>query len=169
MLFASALSITAAREAQATVATYRSTRELAQRASSVFRGFVLDRSSHWQGDVIVTDVLVAVDECWAGDCLESTATVREIGGEVDGVGMLSPEPTPLPIGEEVVVFGRHDGHVLALVGGAQGVFRVEQSTDFVRRDLASVTDLPAVPEHLTTVPALRRDVMRALARVEEGR
>ena len=156
--------IAGAGEARATVATYRSTRDLAGGATAIFRGLVLERAAHWQGDLIVTDVLVAVDECWAGECQAPTAVVREIGGEVDGIGMLSPEPTPLPIGEEVVVFGRQNGPVLVAVGGAQGVFRVEASGDRARRDLASVEELPAAVELELTVSALRREVVRAWTR-----
>jgi hypothetical protein len=168
ILIAGALLSTAG-DARATLATYRSTRELAARSSTIFRGIVLERTSHWQGDLVVTDVLVAVDECWAGRCSEGTVVVRELGGEVDGVGMLSPEPTALPTGEEIVVFARARGAVLVSVGGAQGVFRIEPSSELARRDLSSITDVPVVPEVPMTVHALRREVLRAVARVEDGR
>lgn len=161
--------VAAAGEAGATTATYRSTHSLAQSAESIFRGFVLDRSSHWQDGWIVTDVLVAVDECWAGECSEATAVLRELGGEADGIGMLSPEPSALPIGEEVVVFARARGRVLQAVGGAQGVFRVDPSSDSATRSLASVAALPPMPEVRLPIPALRREVSRALTQVEEGR
>jgi MYXO-CTERM domain-containing protein len=128
----------------AAVGRYLPAEELARRADVVFQGTVQSRQAHWAGRVIVTDVTVSVDECWAGRCGSSSRVVRELGGEVDGVGMLAPEPSALPVGAQVVLFARDVRGALALVGGAQAVFRLDPQADLALRSVASQTDRPAL-------------------------
>lgn len=116
--------------------------ELARRADVVFRGTVVARDARWEGRLIVTDVTLEVDECWAGRCGTSFEVVTELGGEVDGLGMLAPEPTALPVGAEAVVFTREARGLRVLVGGAQAVFRIGLGTTAVRRLLDSFADRP---------------------------
>jgi len=109
--------------------------ELAQRADVVLRGTVVAREAHWMGRWIVTDVTVSVFDCWRGHCGARPRVVRELGGEVDGIGMLGPEPTALPLDAEVVVFGVERDGVLVSLGGAQGVFRIDPRTELAWRRL----------------------------------
>jgi hypothetical protein len=136
------------------VGRYLPVQELARRADVVFRGTVQERNAHWAGRVIVTDVTLSVDECWAGRCRGRSRVVRELGGEVDGTGMLAPEPTALPVGAQAVLFAREARAgaqgVLVLVGGAQAVFTLEPGTDRAARDVTALLDrpLPAPVERL---------------------
>ena len=129
--------------------------ELAQRAEVVVRGTVVARQARWAGRLIVTDVTVAVSDCWRGRCGEQTRVVRELGGEVYGIGMLAPEPTAMPLDAEVVVFAIERSGVLVPLGGAQGVFRIEPRTDDASRSLPrGLGPLPTVISR-TTVEDLR--------------
>src|SRR5687768_13177249 len=74
--------------AHATTSTYLPADELARAAGLVVRGTVLRRTCVWENDLIVTHVDVRVEECWAGACARRRVVVREIGGELDGLGLL---------------------------------------------------------------------------------
>ncbi|MBI2894799.1 MAG: matrixin family metalloprotease [Deltaproteobacteria bacterium] len=139
----STAAVAAPTGAGAAVVAYRSTSDLASEATDVFRGTVRSRRSRWDGRVIVTDVVVDVVDCWKGDCAARTRTVRELGGEVDGVGMLAPEPTALTVGTDAVLFARlsrarSGRRLLEIVGGAQGVFRLDPATEIATRELSAI-------------------------------
>ncbi len=137
--------------------------ELARRADVVFRGTVVARDARWEGRLIVTDVTLEVDECWAGRCGTHHEVVTELGGEVDGVGMLAPEPTALPVGAEAVVFARDVRGLRLLVGGAQAVFRIGLGTTAVRRLLDSLADRPW-PEPMERIERIELSTLRSVVR-----
>jgi MYXO-CTERM domain-containing protein len=108
--------------------------ELGQTAAVVARAHVVSRTPVLVGERIYTDTLLAVEECLKGACGEELV-VRQLGGELDGVGMTVEGLAPLAGGDEVILFlrARKDG-AFAPVGMAQGAFHVrrgvaERSTD----------------------------------------
>ena len=162
--------VAAASTAHATTAEYMPTVEVARAASVVLRGRVESRRSGWEGDLIVTHVRIEVVECWAGECRERRITVRELGGEIDGIGLLPLEPTQLAVGREVVLFARSRGAVLEAVAGNQGVFAIDAATELATRRLDSV-DLSGIREaveRVVSLRALRRIVRESTATFEEG-
>jgi hypothetical protein len=90
--------------------------------------------------------------------------VRELGGEVDGVGMLAPEPTALTVGADAVLFARARGvrsgpRLLEVVGGVQGVFHLDTATEIATRDLSAVEVPTGVgPSESVSLRRLRRVV-----------
>ncbi len=121
--------------ASATLVRELSVQQMTEASDVVARGTVVSQRAVWSGKHIVTLSKVAVSECWAGSC-EETVTVAQLGGEIDGVGMLVSGVARLAVGDELVVFLRKRGSGrMAPVGMAQGAFRVIDGTDTALRDL----------------------------------
>lgn len=102
--------------------------DLGRASSVVVRGDVVETRSFRDGDRVYTDTVVSVRECWkTGAACPAELTVRQLGGEADGLGMAVEGSASLAVGSEAVLFlrARRDG-ALAPVGMAQGVFVARQ-------------------------------------------
>jgi MYXO-CTERM domain-containing protein len=118
----------------ATPATATTVRRLSLDAMSggaqvVVRGIVSAPTVHRVGARVYTDHTLEVSECWKGTC-GGTVTVRQLGGEIDGVGTAVEGTAQLMPGTEVVLLLRRraDG-AFTPVGMAQGAYRVERDAD----------------------------------------
>jgi hypothetical protein len=118
---------------------------LARRAEMVVRGDVVARQVVAIGGRIYTDSVVAVQDCWAGDC-PAQVIVRQLGGEIGDVGMYAEGLRPLTPGEGVVVLlrRRRDGHH-APVGLGQGVFRLVRDASGSQKFARDLRDLVLLP------------------------
>ncbi len=128
-------------------------------AGLVVRAKVHEVAFSKQDGRIYTDARLRVVECLKGACA-AEVTIRQLGGELDGEGMVLEGAAAFATGDEVVVFlrPRRDG-TYAPVGMAQGVLRVERSGALVRdlRGMELVGEGRAGLERLSL-----RDVRRAL-------
>jgi matrixin len=128
-----------ASDAHATTVRRLALDEMGRAATLVAQGTVISTQSVRVGGRVYTDTRLAVSECWKGVC-DQVLVIRQLGGEVDGVGLSVEGLAPLPARGEVVLFlrARRDG-ALAPVGMAQGAFTVER--DAGRKARAAVRDV----------------------------
>lgn len=129
--------------AEATVAVELPRPQLIADADLVVRVTVLDHRSAWDADntAIRTWTRLRVAEYLKGSG-PSELTVRQIGGEADGLAQYVPGDPRLREGAELVVFLRRGEGVNFLTAMAQSVFYVERGADgaaYVRRDLTGLT------------------------------
>ncbi|MFH0900919.1 MAG: matrixin family metalloprotease [Pseudomonadota bacterium] len=112
--------------AQATTVRYLSVVDLARNAQVVVRGKVLENHSVRIRGRLYTDSRVTVEDCLKGTC-GTEVTVRRLGGELDGEGLVVEGAAALLPGAEVVLFlrARRDG-AMAVVGMAQGMMAVDR-------------------------------------------
>ncbi|HEY3355413.1 MAG TPA: matrixin family metalloprotease [Polyangia bacterium] len=128
----------------------------AARAEAVLHGRVVAVQSLRVGRLIVTDTTLAVGRCWRGRC-GGTVTVRQLGGEVDGVGLHVEGRARTQVGEELVVFLRRSrAGAWAPVGMLQGVFRVRRTGRAVEAVREVATPGPARVEALPLAELARR-------------
>jgi len=119
----------AAAPAGATTLVKLSLEKVGGGAALVVQGTVRTVACARRAGRVYTDATVTVASCLRGPC-PTEVTVRQLGGEVDGVGTAVEGTAPFTAGDEVVVFlrPRADG-AFAPVGMVQGVFRVERGPD----------------------------------------
>lgn len=138
------LSLTLAAPAEATVAVQMSRAELVAQSDLVVRATVVGVTSRWNEDQsqIISLTTLRVSETVKGANVESLLTLRQLGGEVDGlVSRISGNPV-LHQGQEAVFFLRRGPGVVYLTGLSQAVFYVEQHPDgsaLVHRDMHGLT------------------------------
>ncbi len=73
-------------------------------ATAQVQGTVVQRHSHWQGGLIVTDTTLHVDHVLSGDVASAREIqVRELGGQVDGIAQVAFGEDELPAGDVVTV------------------------------------------------------------------
>ena len=123
----------------ATIMKYLEVEDLAQASTHVFRGEVLGAQVFWTDDhkSIYTATQIRVDEGFKGALRKGEiVTVRQPGGEIDGVSLDYDGRPTFQIGESVVLFTKQlkDGYVVT--GLKQGKMRVEGDT--VTRDLSGI-------------------------------
>jgi hypothetical protein len=91
--------------------------ELAQRADRIVEGTVTHTDVHWNDakTKIYTDAYIKVTSTLKGQPAE-TLVVRQLGGELDGIGAMIPGSPRYAAGEELIVFAedRPDGAVVTL-------------------------------------------------------
>jgi hypothetical protein len=124
--------------AGATTTTAYDLDDLAVRSARIVTGTVVDLESRWEGNVVVTAVHVAVDECLKGACGDRLVEVRVLGGRVDDLEMRVEGMARFDVDERVLLFLEPaEGPRLRPTGMAQGKFRlVETAADPVAvRDL----------------------------------
>jgi hypothetical protein len=113
-----------AHPAAATTVRRLSMAELTLASELVVRGRVISQTVVAANGRIYTDSVVAVDECWRGACPEQLS-VRQLGGELEGVGLTVEGITPLRGDRPVVLFLRPRARHYRPVAMSQGVFRVQ--------------------------------------------
>lgn len=120
------LSAAAAPDAALAVSRVMSAAELSGGAELIVRGRVARVEGRWNGDrtAIHSDVAVAVDETLKGR-LPASSRPREVvfsvlGGEVDGMRMVSSEDPHPAVGEEMVLFLRPSSSGAAAARSAAG-------------------------------------------------
>lgn len=150
-----ALTLMVAASAWASLVMELRVDELTKRADEVVRARVLDRISRWteDGHQIHTFTTIEVISNMKG-AAGGAIVIRQLGGEVDGVGSFVGGDAHFEVGEEVVVFLRRnpDGEpVFHLIGLAQGKFRVERTGDRVSavRDLSDLAMMRVVDGRYT--------------------
>jgi hypothetical protein len=100
---------------------------LSQQAEVIVLGRCLESSVRWNADRtrIYTDWTVAVDQAVKG-APGQQVVVRQLGGELDGKGLLVSGVVRLSAGEEAVLFlGPAREGVRRILGLSQGHFRVQ--------------------------------------------
>jgi MYXO-CTERM domain-containing protein len=121
--------------ASATMVRHLAVDQMAEASDAVARGTVVSQRVVREGGRIYTESTLRVSECWLGTCGDEIL-VRQLGGEIDGIGMVVAGVTHLSVGDEMVLFLRPRGAVAkAPVGMGQGVFRVIHGTGQLERDL----------------------------------
>lgn len=118
--------VATAQPASATTMRSLSTDELTVASELVVSGRVVARTAVAEGGRIYTDSVVEVDECWRGRC-PASISVRQLGGEHDGIGLSVAGITPLETGDRVVLFLRRRAGHHRPVALSQGVFRFDGS------------------------------------------
>jgi hypothetical protein len=137
-------------------------------AGVVARGTVRSVETRRVGDKLYTDAQLVVLECLKGRC-GASLVIRQLGGELDGEGVVVAGNADLVAGSEVVVMlrPRRDG-AFAPVGMAQGVFRVERDASGAPKALVRDTrDLVLVGEEGEVrggVEKLRYEELRSIGR-----
>jgi hypothetical protein len=125
--------------AQATTVRSLGLEAAGKTAAVVARGTVRSVEVRRVGDRVYTDAQLGVLECVKGRC-GASLVIRQLGGELDGEGVVVAGNADLVAGSEVVVMlrARRDG-TFAPVGMAQGVFRVERDAAGTPRALVRDT------------------------------
>lgn len=147
--------VSAAPAASATVAVELSREQLAADADLVVRVTVLDQRSAWNADntAILTWTRLRVSEYLKG-AGPAELTLRQIGGEAEGLAQYVPGDPRLAQGAEAVLFLRRGEGVTFLTAMAQSVFYVSRGVDgvpYVRRDLTGITFARVSPAGPMTV------------------
>ncbi len=138
------LSLSLAAPAEATVAVQMSRAELVAQSDVIVRATVVGVTSRWNEDQsqIISLTTLRVTETVKGVAVESQLTLRQLGGEVDGlVSRIAGNPV-FTQGQEAVFFLRRGPGVVYLTGLAQAVYYVDQHADgtaLVHRDLHGLT------------------------------
>ncbi len=164
--------------AQATVAVELQRPQLVTDADLVVRVTVLDHRSAWNADntAILTWTRLRVTEYLKGSG-PYELTLRQMGGEAEGMVQYVPGDPRLANGTDAVLFLRRGDGVTFLTAMAQSVFLIDRGVDggsYVRRDLTGLTFARITPTRpmevyepptvtvVETLDALRASV-RALA------
>jgi hypothetical protein len=90
--------------------------ELTQDADLILRGEVTDMKSEWNEDktAIYTYITFNVKERIHGEYDTQTITIKQRGGEVDGIGMVVSDCAEFKKGEEAIVFLKPERDVQAV-------------------------------------------------------
>ena len=170
--------VVAAPVARATVAVELQRPQLVADADLVVRVTVLDHRSAWNADntAILTWTRLRVTEYLKGSG-PAELTLRQMGGEAEGMVQYVPGDPRLATGTDAVLFLRRGDAVTFLTAMAQSVFLIDRGVDggsYVRRDLTGLTFARITPTRpmevyepptvtlVETLDALRASV-RALA------
>lgn len=162
--------------ARATVAVEVPRAQLVDTADLVVRVTVLDHRSAWNAEntAILTWTRLRVTEYLKGSG-PMELTLRQIGGEVEGLAQRVAGDPRLAPGADAVLFLRRGDGVVFLTAMAQSVFYVQTGADgvgYVNRDLEGITFARVSPTRATelyapptvtvveTLAALRDEVRR---------
>lgn len=148
------LCLTAASPADATVARQVTRAELVTLSDVVVRATVVDVRSAWNQDrtQIMSFTRLRVTEYLKG-AGETELTLRQIGGEVDGlVSHIAGDPR-FQSGQDVVLFLRRIDGVAFLTAMAQSAYFVQPGGAQVIRDLHGITFLRVTPNQSALVEA----------------
>lgn len=165
--------------ADATVAVELPRAQLIDDADLVVRVTVLDHRSAWDADnaAIRTWTRLRVTEYLKGSG-PAELTLRQIGGEADGVVQYVPGDPRMREGVDAVLFLRRGDGVHFLTAMAQSAYFIDRGPDgtaYVRRDLSGLTfaRISATrpmevyePQGVTAVETL--DALRAAVRARVG-
>ncbi len=153
--------------AGATTVTAYDLDDLAVRSSRIVTGIVVDLESRWEGNLVMTAVHVAVDECLKGSCGERVIEVRVPGGRVDDLEMRVEGTARFDVDERVLLFLEPaEGARLRPTGMAQGKFRVVEAAV----DPVAVRDLDGLrlvgPDAESAAALQLADVRALVARID---
>lgn len=113
--------------ARATLAEALDLETLVERSDDIVVARVLSKSSRWQGERIVTDVVLEVSEVAKGEVSEGQRVeVLLLGGAVGELGMRVSGEAGLELGHEYVLFLRRWNGTRRPVGMAQGALPVQR-------------------------------------------
>jgi len=124
--------------------------QLSQRADRIVEGTVTHTDVHWNDakTKIYTDAYIKVTSTLKGQSVD-TLVVRQLGGELDGIGAMIPGSPRYAAGEELIIFAedRPDGAVVIL-GLFQGkcvpYINAETGMTMVRMGSLNKAEAPAV-------------------------
>jgi len=145
--------------------------KMAQEADAIVRGVVTKRTSNWNK---ARNRIYTVTALQVGDVLKGTVkstdtlNIRQIGGEVDGIGQMIVGNAKFSVGEEVLVFlEKHPTDaVYVVMGMAQGKYSIDRNTTppSVRRSMGQLNRVSVPkpgnvvqlksPPMATTLPSL---------------
>jgi hypothetical protein len=111
---------------RATQVVHLDTRALVRESSDIVIGQVEDASAHWNENhsAIVTEVTLSISQTLKGAAAERL-TLRQMGGEVDGLRYTIEGSPSFAIGEEALLFVWRDAAGRPQVDGlAQGKFEI---------------------------------------------
>lgn len=131
--------------AHATIVVHLTLAELTEQASVIAVATVTNAQSRWndEGNLIVTDVSLRVEEALAGCTEGETLVLETAGGRVDRFAQVVGGVPSFEVGERVVVFldrPASDSGALRLVGLGQGKYTLATTAASPEVELA----LPAV-------------------------
>lgn len=140
-------------DTHATVLKKMNTKELTNRANAIVVGKVKSILSQWgdDGTKIYTCITVSVEKCVKGTIPSSEITIRQLGGEVGGIGLKvvgAPEYTE---GEDILAFlegerlqnrqlSTKPNDYFQCVGMAQGKYTIKTDESTRRRILVREID-----------------------------
>lgn len=113
-----------ARTANATTMRYASLEALYEVSDAVVRGVVVDHHTYRTDTRMLTDWTVEVQEVLAGEA-PTEITVRQVGGELDGLVMHIPGDAQLADGDPVLLFLQAADGVFYLTALGQSALAVE--------------------------------------------
>jgi len=123
--------------------------DLTLRSDAIVVGTVTKASSFWQDGRIYTNVTISVEQTVKGGSLHPEITLRQAGGEVDGVGEWVEDEPGFAVGERAVLFlGRAGPDSFELTGAFQGKLPVENDHVFLQD---KYVPLSALLERVTTI------------------
>lgn len=103
------------------------TTDLTNDSSTIVVGKVTSMKSEWnsEGTEIYTYITVAVDQCLKGSLQHSEITIKQLGGEVAGIGLKVVGAPEYKEGEEVLTFLKgSESDNFQCVGMAQGKYTI---------------------------------------------
>lgn len=119
--------ITMSSNTYGTILKRMDTKDLTEQSSTIVVGKVTSMRSEWddEGTKIYTYITVSVGQCIKGSLHGSEITIKQLGGEVGGVGLKVVGAPEYKEGEEVLTFlkGSESDH-FQCVGMAQGKYTV---------------------------------------------
>ncbi|MEM9067232.1 MAG: hypothetical protein AAGE52_01960 [Myxococcota bacterium] len=106
---------------------------LVERADQVVVARVSAQQARWDGDQIVTDVLLEVEDAVHGSASTGdTLMLVRLGGAIDDLGMRVEGEPSFNDGNRYLVFLREWRGMYRPVGMSQGVMRVQEQADGTR-------------------------------------
>jgi hypothetical protein len=131
-------------EAKATIVVPMTIEQMAAESACVTRGRVVSQQAAWDEAhrrIYTYTEIQVLERIHSKGSVPDTVVVRTLGGEVGEIGMKVSGTPKFEVGEEVVVFLRHDPvdeHQFQVVGMSQGKFAVE------RADKGAIYAVPSV-------------------------
>lgn len=99
--------------------------QMTNEADYVIIGNVENKVSRWEGDQIVTDVQIVVNEVLSGQA-NQRIQVTYPGGEIGELGLNVSNVTIPDIGDKVLTFLKDNGKVMSVLYGNHGQFVIDR-------------------------------------------
>lgn len=126
-----------------TVLKKMNAKELTDHSNAIVVGKVKSKRSQWgnDGTKIYTYITIGVEKCVKGNLRSSEVTVRQLGGEVGGIGLKVVGAPEYEEGEDVLTFleGNESNH-FQCVGMAQGKYTIKTDEATKRKILTREID-----------------------------
>ena len=135
--------------ASATTVISLSIEKMAKESDVIVRGVVTQKKSEWnkaRTRIYTLTTLQVGERLKGGQKIVDQLTIRQLGGEIDGIGQMVVGNARFSMGEEVLVFlEKHPtDDVYVVLGMAQGKYSIDRSTTppSVRRNMKTLHRVP---------------------------